>query len=54
MDRTEIRWESVDWVHVVRDGEEGVSSCEFGNDTLGSKTYLLTYLLTHNMEQSPY
>ena len=27
---------------MVRDGEQGVGSCEFGNDTLGYKTYLLT------------
>jgi hypothetical protein len=37
MDRTEIRLECVDCIHVVRDGGQGVGSCEFGNDILGSK-----------------
>jgi hypothetical protein len=29
---------TVDWIHVVRDGGQGAGSCEFGNDTSGSKT----------------
>jgi hypothetical protein len=37
MDRTEIRWACVGWVRVVRDGEHGVGSCKFGNDSLGSR-----------------